>query len=1810
MKRSIYLALRKVLAFCLTAALLAGTFHIPARAGEPDVPLLENQSETNTLDNGLDDDLDLDDDPDNDLGNDDSDNNLDEDSLELLTDDDLLDLDEIMAYGAMAFSSIVADTCYVLFSGSNNAEWGGWGPAVALPSLWDWYGPHGYFELDEIKEMLVPDSSIRVTYTGTTPQLYVALDLDLDGEVRLSSSGISDGIAIYTYAQINGAIPIAGIGSLTVFGAGANVTVTKVELINPECDCGICNPTVICDCAECGCADCFPSDGKCGVCDICTIVWGDIPETLTANDVADAMGIGWNLGNTFDAHASPGSFADAAAADIPVIETAWMNAEDITTQSFIRKVKSLGFENIRIPVCWSKVADPADDWKINPHYMARVKQVVTWAYAAGFYIILNDHHQEDALNMNSGNSQIGVDYLTAIWTQVAGEFESFGERLIFEVMNEPRSRSSSGDIWGGGETQAHRIMINQYNQAALDAIRATQGNNTRRIVMVPAYAAANIKTDFVLPDDPLNSVNKLIWSVHNYDPFNWAHDGVGTYGGVSGLHLQSVRNNADDILSGLPVVLGEWGSIHNVVATNATVAQQETRDAQRATHAGDFVELAESLNMVPVVWDNSGFNNEGDDTNANGVFTGDHKFGLIRRPAPHHIDPVHLNILQEMLGAKFAGSFINAGPALPARTNFLEGYIDGEFSISANVVNGDNSTLSFQWFSNTANSTSGGTAIGAPITDVTTATLTIPTDLKEGRYFYYVVISANGVPSVTSNVAEVRVRLLSADDIGPPRIPFNCGCTISYQVRMPVHGGPTGIDFGADLAGGNSLVIGEVCCDKTYTFSRTFGNVGGNVNVLHLAIIGLANDIGAEAAENLIFNVLDAQVNGVTPPAFNGKVSETSGDRPANFEIALFNSWSVANANVFGITGSGTLSLPVPNGATISVTVEFRGLPCEAGTTNDCEKCGCLSCFPPGGRCGEDDCQLCNPGAPVLTNITSMDYHFTFAGITDSSATYSIRGLPGWHDKDIVNPENGERVISHDLGVPGLSGFQHFGFTRGVPASVTASPPNLPAGVTMTLDKLVINDEFELFPKTGTGGLGAHDFVMSSTSDSLPSVWWGLNAGTVIFESNNGLAFIQLKSVNNDDVFQFFVGEQVDGPICEICNDDGCHECDINYVCNDPTCLICNPGPGNPVLGEMRDITTNDLVLDMGLGINLGNTLEAWSPWLGSNPSQQDLETSWGSPIITREMIEGYKDAGFTTLRVPVAWSNLLSVPSNWINNTIAPYWLNTVLLDRVEKVVNYALDADMYVVLNLHWDGGWMYNFPNHTAASMHRYTRIWEQVAERFMAYGDKLVFESQNEELGWQDLWNPWGASTGANAQGKIDAYALVNAINQKFVDIIRASGGNNPERHLLIAGYNTDVDRTVDPLFQMPNDPAGRMALKVHYYDPGGFALIGTDMVNPWAPIRFTWGTTADIAHLNTQMNKLYNTFINNGIPVVIGEYGVAAQGKSEEEIRNYTLAVTKAMYSRGMLPILWDVQLNDSNPGEEHYYYNRSIPGMVDQLLEEGMKEIAGGSRELKSCDGCLLCSCMQCFPPDGKCNNCVNCLILSRVWLNGSANGWTVSTEAQDFNTEAIIGNGTYELWVEFDTPIQTFDFISIQTEFKGTGSYSDPVLTDFPNLKLTILSFTADDIEIPGGSNSTTILREQGGVMRMDLMSPWAGQGQYIANSSHNFGGAKKFVVTFTVSGIPEKNQGDNQQPAPPQTSAPSPSPSPAPPPANFGDSPGSVPVWNELNNTINTAITNAINDTLVNNPANTLGANTVNNAAGNGFDLVVNTGTEIVVP
>lgn len=317
---------------------------------------------------------------------------------------------------------------------------------------------------------------------------------------------------------------------------------------------------------------------------------------------------------------------------------------------------------------------------------------------------------------------------------------------------------------------------------------------------------------------------------------------------------------------------------------------------------------------------------------------------------------------------------------------------------------------------------------------------------------------------------------------------------------------------------------------------------------------------------------------------------------------------------------------------------------------------------------------------------------------------------------------------------------------------------------------------------------------------------------------------------------------------------------------------------------NMRDISTFDLVQDMGMGINLGNTFDCAGDWIAKDAVS--VQTAWGSPVITKEIIQCYADAGFGVMRFPVSWNTLIDDDGT----------VHKDFIDNVQQVVDWILDSGMYCILNSHHDG-WSEAFTDDYDAAMAKYEYLWKQISDRFKDYGDKLMFESMNE-VGFDEIWNQY-----AGDDGKDKAFEMFNGINQKFVDTVRASGGNNPYRHLLIASYWTSIERACDSQFKMPKDPAKRLAVSVHYYGPSTLCLISEDV--SWGKAKTDWGSTEDYDELNMWFDMMKENYTDKGIPVIVGEYGCFGENKTLETRQKWTLDVAEAARFRKMCPVLWD-----------------------------------------------------------------------------------------------------------------------------------------------------------------------------------------------------------------------------------------------------------------------------------------------------------------
>ena len=339
-----------------------------------------------------------------------------------------------------------------------------------------------------------------------------------------------------------------------------------------------------------------------------------------------------------------------------------------------------------------------------------------------------------------------------------------------------------------------------------------------------------------------------------------------------------------------------------------------------------------------------------------------------------------------------------------------------------------------------------------------------------------------------------------------------------------------------------------------------------------------------------------------------------------------------------------------------------------------------------------------------------------------------------------------------------------------------------------------------------------------------------------------------------------------------------------------------------------------ELTAAMKTGWNLGNTFDA------TGSSGMPSEMSWGQPHTEKEMIDGLARSGIKTIRIPVTWHNHITDKSNY---TIHPEWMA-----RVKTVVDWAIADGMYVIINSHHDNyekpakmlpahGY---YPNSTnlADSQRFLYNIWGQIATAFNnGYDEHLIFETMNEPrpAGTSSEWWFGGDSR------SLDAAKCLNQMNQTALDAIRSTGGNNAKRFVMCPALQASENSASASAFKMPVDSAeGRLILSIHAYTPYSFAME--------APGERSF-TQAHKNELNTMFAKLKKKFIDNGYPVVIGEYGATNKDNLQERLAwfDYYISTAKAY---GIPCCLWDNgvwQLRQDKKGNPDYsegygYYNR------------------------------------------------------------------------------------------------------------------------------------------------------------------------------------------------------------------------------------------------------------------------------------------------
>jgi endoglucanase len=364
----------------------------------------------------------------------------------------------------------------------------------------------------------------------------------------------------------------------------------------------------------------------------------------------------------------------------------------------------------------------------------------------------------------------------------------------------------------------------------------------------------------------------------------------------------------------------------------------------------------------------------------------------------------------------------------------------------------------------------------------------------------------------------------------------------------------------------------------------------------------------------------------------------------------------------------------------------------------------------------------------------------------------------------------------------------------------------------------------------------------------------------------------------------------------------------------------------NPIAADASGMGSSavELAAKIKLGWNIGNTLEATGG-----------ETAWGNPKVTKALIDAVKANGFNAIRIPCSWNQNLE---NAATAKIKIDWLN-----RVKEVIQYCIDNDMYVVVNIHWDGGWLEN--NITEAKKvennAKQKAFWEQIATHLRGFDEHLLFASANEP-----------------AVEDATQMAVLNSYHQTFIDAVRSTGGKNATRVLVVQGPTTDIEKTNKLMTTLPTDKvSGRMMVEVHYYSPWNFAGLTKD--ETWGKMFYYWGTGfhsatdternatwGEEADLEKNFKLMKTQFVDKGIPVLLGEFGAIRRTTLTGDALTlhlnsrayYLKTVVKTAKANGLLPFYWDEgSLGNNGFGIMNRTDNTVFDTQALNALIEGLK---------------------------------------------------------------------------------------------------------------------------------------------------------------------------------------------------------------------------------------------------------------------------------
>lgn len=353
---------------------------------------------------------------------------------------------------------------------------------------------------------------------------------------------------------------------------------------------------------------------------------------------------------------------------------------------------------------------------------------------------------------------------------------------------------------------------------------------------------------------------------------------------------------------------------------------------------------------------------------------------------------------------------------------------------------------------------------------------------------------------------------------------------------------------------------------------------------------------------------------------------------------------------------------------------------------------------------------------------------------------------------------------------------------------------------------------------------------------------------------------------------------------------------------------------------------SGEIINDINAGWNLGNTLDSNGDWITqySPGTPKDFETAWGNPQTAKNMIDSVKNAGFNAVRVPVTWSQHIDDSNG--------YKIDSEWMARVKETVDYVIDNDMYCILNVHHDVGgesWLKASDANITTNTEKFTALWTQIANEFADYDNRLMFEGFNEILNEDNNWVYPGKSAG-------DA---VNKLNQMFVDTVRKTKGNNPERCIIVNTYAAGTGGAQLDDFVIPTDTTeNALMVQVHYYSPGSYCTEISKDGNEQS----VWTENGGKSLIDGTLYNLYDHFTSKGVPVIIGEFG-AANKDNESDRAEWAGYIVENAKKYGIKCFWWDGGGKIETDADYGYYKGMALYDRYhdEWIFPEIVKAITG-----------------------------------------------------------------------------------------------------------------------------------------------------------------------------------------------------------------------------------------------------------------------------